>query len=695
MSRRIRALITIILSLPATVCGTQQSDSTLFKNMMQQVIRMTDINLDSALYLNRKAVAIAIDANIPQLYWDASTHEASLLEKLGYRDSAILILNNVLQQTKELKDTAQQIITLDNLADNYSGNWNLEQAIDYLLEAQKLLTNSTKFDLRFKILNTLGQTHRKLKDYQNALKYYGLLENDFFYQLNTAQKFLVYLNTGNVYLQQLNYAKTEEYYNKAYREIQTIDDPNNEALIVYNLGNLYFHQRQLSKANQYTQKALEHYNKLGDPKHIELCSRLLGAIQYMQGNYALAEKYYLNALRISKDINSLEALKSNYKNLYLSSLKQAEQDNNISKYKDAVAYQQKFSDLRDSMYKTNLADQLLEKEKKYETAKKNAQIELLGKENQLKAEELVIEQQQRRNMWVVIGTLLLITIIITYFVIHYRRFNLQLQEQSRLIFNQKEQIESQNTQLQKAMHTRDKLFSIIAHDLRSPLVSVSNFVQLLNFYLRDGKYDSIQRMASDMDRKNQQVLDLTDNLLKWARSQSDGMKVQNERVNLNEILDECYELYSPVAENKAITLKIEQRDHCLLWADRDMLRTICRNLINNALKFTPRNGAVTVSHCCNKKQARISVTDTGIGISQDKLTRLFKPEKRDVQQGTDGEKSSGLGLSVCFEFCRIMHGDIQVESSEGSGSTFTFTMPLYSGELKEHGSLSELSEKIS
>jgi signal transduction histidine kinase len=686
MLRSIRTLlffIFVVWSVPLIAKGAQPNDTISVHNQTNEFYLPSSTNLDSALSINRKFVEKAQKENRPELYWDASTRQATLLAELGYRDSALLILNNILKQVTSRKDTVRQIITLNKLADCHAASWDFEQAIKYLLKAQKLLTNRSDFALRFKILNTLGQTHRKMKDYTNALNYYGLLEKDFLDQLDTTQKFLVYLNTGNVYLQMLDYKKTEEYYNKAYAEIQKIDDPANKALIIYNLGNLYFHQKHLNEANSYTKQALDFYNKLGDPQHIEFCSRLLGAIQFLQKNYAKAEKYYINALNISLKIDDLESQKSNYKNLYLNSVKWAQLDGNINRYKAAIAYQKKFSDLRDSMYQTNLTDQLLELEKRYETEKKNAQIELLAKENQLKAEELVIEQQQHRNMLIIIGTLILITIIIAYFVIYYRRFNRRLQTQSRLIFRQKEQIANQNVQLQKAMHTRDKLFSIIAHDLRSPLVSVSNFVRLLNFYLRDGKYDSIQRMAADMGKKNEQVLELTDNLLKWARSQSDGMKVRKENISLNEILDECLELYLPVAENKNITLTINQTSNCLLWTDRDMLRTICRNLINNAIKFTPRNGKVSVSYICDEKYARVSVTDTGIGINKSKISRLFNPEKSDVQPGTEGEKSSGLGLSVCQEFCRIMDGNIQIESTEGQGSTFRFSIPRYPPEKRK------------
>ncbi len=686
MYRLASTCITFISIFLATTCLAQESqiaDSITIAEMLKENETTASIGLDSALTINRQIVSLAVASGFKQLDWDARYQESDLLFKLGKKDSALTVVNDLLTMAVSQADTTRQIKALCQTSYIQQESYDFEAAIINLIRAQHLLTKNSDIDLQFDVLNYLGQTHRKMKDYVNALKYYGILEKNFLPQLSTEQRFLLYMNTGNVYHDQNKLDKVEELYPKAYNECTKLNQPDRLAQITYNLGNLYYRQNNFAEAKEYLNRALREYEKIGDQLRIEKCYRVLGALAYRQNQYLQAEKYYQKSYDIGKAVNNPKSLKSSLKNLYLNKLKIAEQTGQISDYKKAMEYQTEWTGLNDSLYQQDLAERMLELEKKYETEKKNAQIDLLAKENQLKAEELVIEQQQKRNMLLVIVTLILATIIIAYFVIYYRRFNIRLQAQSRLILNQKEQIASQNTQLQKAMLTRDKLFSIIAHDLRSPLVSVSNFVQLLNFYLRDGKYDSIQKMATEMDKKNQQVLELTDNLLKWARSQSEGMKVQNEKVSLTEILDECFELYSPIAQDKNITLIADQKGNCFVWADRDMLRTICRNLINNSIKFTPREGEVSVSYGCDEKYVRVSVKDTGIGISTDKINRLFNPEKNDVQLGTDGEKSSGLGLSVCKEFCGILQGKIEVESTEGLGSTFSFSLPKYSEELQE------------
>ncbi|WP_170154483.1 ATP-binding protein [Mangrovibacterium diazotrophicum] len=658
--------------------------------LIEQAKTMGDTQLDSALILNRQIVVEAAKANLLQLVWDSRYEESKILSKLGQKDSALFLLNELINEAKNKADTIQQLKAFSLKASIQQRNYDFKSAIENLLIAQELLSASTPFDLRFDVLNILGQTHRKMKDYESALKYYRILELDFSFQLSNRQKYLVFMNEGNVYADQKDYLKTEEFFQKAYQECKQLGEPEEMAQLTYNMGALYYRQKKYPEALTYTQQALSAYIEIGDKLRIERCYRVLGAIQYDQSNYSGANQFYLKALKIAEEIENRKSILGNLKNLYLCSSAMAKANKSLSDYAKALDYQSEWSALKDSLYQADLANQLLELEKKYETDQKNAEIALLGKENQLQADELLLERQHQLLMWLGIGFLLLVMAVVLYFMFYYRKVSAMLKQQSKLIFEQKEQITDQNVQLQKSVSTQNKLFSIIAHDLRSPLVSVSNFVQLLNFYLHDGRYEDISKMAVDMDRKNEQVLDLTDNLLLWAQSQSGGMNPQLQRINLNEILDECYELYLPVAMRKGVALELTDADDCQLWADRDMVRTICRNLINNALKFTPKDGKVRIDYRCNEAEARVSVSDTGLGIKPEKLQRLFSLDREDVRYGTDGEKSSGLGLSVCKEFCDILNGKIDVTSTEGIGSTFSFTLPKYSDELQE---LAELKAK--
>ncbi len=241
--------------------------------------------------------------------------------------------------------------------------------------------------------------------------------------------------------------------------------------------------------------------------------------------------------------------------------------------------------------------------------------------------------------------------------------------------NQQAHITRQNEKLQKAVGAQNKLFAIMAHDLRSPLVSLSNISKLINLYLRNNRYEDAEELSRQLDRKNDYLLELTDNLLSWTKSQSENFTPVLEKVELAHIVAECFKIYKPVSADKEISLSYENDHQCLLLADKNMLLTVLRNLINNAVKFTPRKGRIEIFCQHASGMAKITIRDNGIGIPKNKLETIFEIDTNNMQYGTEGEKSSGLGLSVCKEFVEIMGGSISVESEENTGSDFTFTIP--------------------
>lgn len=663
--------------LPAVSESKPISTVNNFDIQLERVRYIAATNIDSAIQQNRCLTQQAKKAGQLKNYWESCIQESELLLKAGKSDSSIFILKIIQPEVIEADDTLTQIKILAGLAGCKQKNYDFKETIGYLIEAQKLFTPDTPIELQFEVYRLLGTIHRQMKDYKSALQHYNYIETNFDQQLSRQQQYSLNLGIGSVYFDLKEYTKAEPYYLKANKINDSFDDREKRSEAPYNLGLIYLRLRDYPKALSYTNSSLKLAQQQGDAYQVVECFRALGGITYLQSNFKDAEAYYLESLRIAQKIKQQNSVIGSYRNLYLNSYFWGLKTNRIDLFRKAYAYEKSWNNLRDSLYQVELADQLLELEKKYETEKKNAQIELLSKDNLIKEEELFIEQQQRRFMTILILLLLVVVLVVSYFFWYYRKVSHKLRVQSRMIMEQKEQIGRQNIELQKAIATRDKLFSIIAHDLRSPLVTISNFVQLLNFYLRDNKFDSIQRLASDMNRKNEQVLQLTDNLLNWAQTQSGALQPKTEQTSLKEILDECYELYQHIAADKQIELRMTDDTDFLILADRNMIRTVCRNLMNNALKFTPREGHIEVSCSNDGQMVWVNVRDSGIGIPEDKIKRLFSPNKSDVLPGTEGEKSSGLGLILCKEFTEIMNGQIKVESQEGKGSTFSFCVPLF------------------
>jgi signal transduction histidine kinase len=247
----------------------------------------------------------------------------------------------------------------------------------------------------------------------------------------------------------------------------------------------------------------------------------------------------------------------------------------------------------------------------------------------------------------------------------------------------KEIIERQNEELKKLNVTKDKFFSIIAHDLRNPFNSILGFSQMLMTQVHQMDKEKIERMAQIIHQASRMAVDLLMNLIEWSLSQSGKIEFNPENVQIAEVVKEIEPLFTPAARHKQIDIKTEIPEHLTAYADRVLIGTVIRNLISNAIKFTHTGGEVIISAKKDDNNLVFSVADTGIGIPKDRLDVLFRIDRSFSTDGTDKEKGTGLGLILCREFIE-KHGGIIWAESPGSnsssesrprGSTFTFSIP--------------------
>ncbi len=224
--------------------------------------------------------------------------------------------------------------------------------------------------------------------------------------------------------------------------------------------------------------------------------------------------------------------------------------------------------------------------------------------------------------------------------------------------------------------TKDKFFSIIAHDLKNPFNDIIGFTQLLA--LNINKYDNnkIEKFADIIHQSSKLAYSLLENLLDWSRTQTGTLQFRPEKLLLNHIINENIELLTSTAKNKGIKIYSELDSDIYVLADKNMLKTIIRNLISNAIKYTNIGGFINIKNYIDKKFVEVSITDNGIGISSDNINKLFRIDEGFSTTGTENEKGTGLGLILCKEFVERNGGKIWVKSEEEKGSTFTFTLPL-------------------
>jgi two-component system sensor histidine kinase/response regulator len=239
----------------------------------------------------------------------------------------------------------------------------------------------------------------------------------------------------------------------------------------------------------------------------------------------------------------------------------------------------------------------------------------------------------------------------------------------------RDKITQQRKELEESNATKDKMFSVISHDLRAPLGGMKSMLDLVYEDKNEGK--NINKKSLDSLKKAaDKTYNLLENLLYWSRSQRGQLVYEPEHINLYDLVIENVELLKTMIDNKKIHISNEISDDLNAYADRNMVKTIIRNLIYNAIKFTKEEGEVKIYSKKEGDYIILSVEDNGIGITKENLEKIFNRKEYFTTYGTEREKGSGLGLNLIFDFLDKNKGELFIDSDYGKGSTFSFSLPV-------------------
>lgn len=255
---------------------------------------------------------------------------------------------------------------------------------------------------------------------------------------------------------------------------------------------------------------------------------------------------------------------------------------------------------------------------------------------------------------------------------------------SAIIYNNLNLVEKQREKLETANTAKDKVFSVIAHDLKSPFSGLINMTQLLCDKRNAFSEEKQTKILQNLFQSSKSTLLLLENLLAWSHAQMGDMEIERKLVNAKSLPIECFAPHLNNAQNKNI--KIE---HCIpedmqIFVDEPSIRIVLSNLINNAIKFTGQNGTVILSGEVKEQKTVLTVTDTGVGISKSAVKRLFDNNDHITTLGTNNEKGTGIGLKLCYELVLKNDGEISVESIEGEGSTFCVSFQRKGSNISMH-----------
>jgi len=245
-----------------------------------------------------------------------------------------------------------------------------------------------------------------------------------------------------------------------------------------------------------------------------------------------------------------------------------------------------------------------------------------------------------------------------------RNVNEDLTSNIQVIAEQRDQLEKLNT-------TKDKFFSIVAHDLKSPLYSLKSFSNMLIDHIDSLNKDEILNMSKRLRDSVDNTIKMADNLITWAMVQMEDYKFNEETIKVKDIISNICDVYQDVALKKGINVNCSVEDSLTITGDKNQIEFVIRNLVNNAIKFTHKHGFVSLTaKSLPDAQVQISVSDSGVGISDEFKRKLFSISKGQSTKGTNGEKGTGLGLMLSHEFMKLNGGQIDIESSLGKGTTF-------------------------
>lgn len=458
-------------------------------------------------------------------------------------------------------------------------------------------------------------------------------------------------------------------------------------LATYELySELYFTKFDYNLAKKYAFEALQIAEQLGEAQQAILLSIRLGDIYSAEGSYDKAELFLKRAEKtaLSLDNNLL------YKQVYFSFANLYEKS---QKDKMALNYYRKYLTYKDSVNNEVSIRKINSLQMQFEQERHRQEIDVL----QLNQREKQLQQNaevERAQMFNMIGLIAIIALGIVAFLIYNRyrfgeRTQKMLKNQSNSIQKQNQELQSINEQLIESKKeldainkTKDRFFSIVAHDLKGPLNSLKGYSHLISTFGDKLPKEEIISMAADQERTLDNLYKFLEDLLSWSRIQMKAVALEPQNIELSVIMAKMCAILKPQIEEKEIDSSYTDMEGKIVFADENAVFTIMRNLVSNAVKFTPREGTIRVKAEIEKDEegnetgfTKIFVTDTGVGMPKEVSEKLFKLDNKYSTKGTEGEKGTGLGLIICKEFVEQNGGEMGVESREGEGTTFWFTLP--------------------
>ncbi|MBK9389463.1 MAG: tetratricopeptide repeat protein [Bacteroidetes bacterium] len=699
-------LLTILTTCSAT--PEEKRGNTQIDSLRKEVIRKVGSDKVST-QLELALQIIENDRDEAQILADSALSTAKSTNNKNLEMRAYYILGRISDVTENMDQSESnynKALTISEATDDYWYKGEILyrlgviertrgveiKALEYFnasLQACRLSNNFKTMGSAYSMMGTIfrvnGLYDRAIEYIVNSMLNY---EKAGFSEGNAWSAYLL----GRIYSDLKLPQKALEYYQEAleiYSRQATIDGNKDGLAICYEqIGLLKLASGNFEEARQNIEYTLKIYTANKSEYGLSNSHKNLGIIAYSMGNYEIAENYLNRSLKVKTEIGDLLSLPTIYEYLGLcligkSRLKDGFSNlqrglalaisNNqpriqlniyseltkaylsINDLENAISSQKKQIEIQDLILLGSANIKIEQLQTIYEINKKNAQIVELEKQNEINS--LKIKQQKISQLIMITGILIafLFSITIYWFYNKIRQKNLELKETNA---------------------AKDKFFAIIAHDLRGPTGTLASYLENLNYTFNELSPIELKDILLLLQKSAENVSVLLENLLLWAQSQLNKIEFSPVELKLTEVLQSSIKGLKQMADNKQINIKFEINNEISVFADHNMVQTIMRNLLSNAIKFTSRGGTVIIkSGSKDMNNAFISVTDCGVGIEKSALSKIFEITNTLHTNGTEGEKSTGLGLILVKDFIERNNGTIRIKSEKDIGTIVSFTLP--------------------
>lgn len=578
-------------------------------------------------------------------------------------DTALIYFRNAVQAAKQINEKEYRLRSLANIGNIYFQKGQMPLALKSYQQCNQLADSLNRPRVKMYATYYIGNIYwsegnsRVGKEYlYKAMKMASGMNDQYLLGSIANNLALIYIETG----------KTDSALILVRKSIRCHEEANNSGSaghVYVNYGHMLLENEQVDSARYYADKA----KALIDPqkdvqKQINLNS-LYSDLYHKQGNRKEALKFHERSYDLAQ--------KNNLPDLEISCLDAlADYEVKMENYKLANSYRKEAILLRDSVYNNKRAGQIAFLQKTFELDQKAKQNELLKAQNVISDAELKHEKQRIQLLWVIVTGCFIIIGTTTVFIFISQRKRRETQHMNV-------QLEQLNKELEEANEMKNVLFSIMGHDLKSPVTSIISLSDLMieqeSTYFEDKekrlKFNNIINDSASM------LLSFIDSMVYWFRNVNGELAVRPVKIVCYDFMVEMVSWYRSSARIKEIELKLEGPADCLMLGDLHMLQTVIRNLVGNAIKYSPKGSAIELHWRQSAEQVVISIRDYGVGLSADQLRTFSSDKYMTSTQGTDGEIGTGVGLYLCRELVKKMGGVLQVDSRPGVGTEFMIILP--------------------